>query len=125
MSRINNSPTPVLLAKLSLARSIGLPSFMRYLLRHAILADSTIIRTDAVFEESARRVDVLILSKHGTCQSCRQRASQVSKRMLSEVILLSTVRVWLRPLVRANTIGGWPRTLSGSAQPSPLGTALA
>lgn len=97
MSRINNSPAPVLLAKLSLARSIGLPSFMRYLLRHAILADSTIIRTDAVFEESARRVEVLILSKHGTCQSCRQRGSQVSKRMLSAVIFLSTVRVRLRP----------------------------
>jgi hypothetical protein len=99
---------PVLLEKLSLARSIGLPSFMRYLLRHAIPPDSTIIRTDAVFEESARRVEVLILSKHGTCQSCRQRGSQVSKRMLSDVILLSTVRVRLRQLVRADKSGDGP-----------------
>lgn len=98
----------MLLEKLSLARSIVLPSFMRYLLRHAIPPDSTIIRTDAVFEESARRVEVLILSKHGTCQSCRQRGSQVSKRMLSDVILLSAVRVRLRKLVRADKSGMAP-----------------
>jgi hypothetical protein len=51
------------------------------------------------------RVEVLILSKHGTGHSRRQRGSQVPKRMVSDVISLSAVRVRLRQLVRAETIG--------------------
>jgi hypothetical protein len=51
----------VLLAKLLSARGVALRFFMRCLLRHAIPPNLTIIRTAAVFEESARRVEVLVL----------------------------------------------------------------
>lgn len=73
------------------------------------------------------RVEVLILFKHGTCHSRRQRGSQASKRIVSDVISLSAVRVRLRQLVRADThrgmsaqdgvhIGGTRSLISGGSR---------